>query len=56
MMNEFRTELFIDGGVGENIEFLSLSEKDMEQWKKDMELHALSEYYKRKIKILNQRD
>jgi len=49
-MNEFRVELFIDSGE-EDIKLSSMNEKEMEQWKKNMELRALSEYYKRKIKI-----
>ena len=52
-MNEFVVELFIDSEDGEKIEFSSLSEKDMEQWKKDMEARALGEYYNKKIKISN---
>lgn len=54
-MNEFRIELFLNSGKEENEEFSNLSEKDMEQWKKDMEARALSEYYKRKIKIFDQK-
>ena len=50
-MNEFVVEIFIDSEEGENIEFSSLSEKDKEEWKKDMEARALSEYYNKKIKI-----
>ena len=50
-MNEFRVELFIGSGEAENIEFSNLSKNDMEQWKKDMEERALSEYHNRKIKI-----
>lgn len=54
MMNEFRVELFIDSGV-ENIEFSNFSQKNMEQWKKDMEVRALSEYYNQKVKISNKK-
>lgn len=50
-MNEFVVELFIDNGNSQIKELSSLNEKEMEQWKKDIEARALSEYYKRKIKI-----
>ena len=50
-MNEFRVELFIDGGENEKIEFSSMKEKEKEKWKKDMEERALSEYHNKKIKI-----
>ena len=49
-MNEFRVELFIDSRE-KDIKLSNLNEKEMEQWKKDMEARALSEYYKKKIKI-----
>ena len=50
-MNDFRMEYYIDIGDEQNIKLSSLNEKDMEEWKKDMELRALSEYYNKKIKI-----
>jgi len=50
-MNEFTVELFIENEEGENTAFSSLSKNDTEHWKKDMELRALSEYYKQKVKI-----
>ena len=50
-MNEFIVELFVDKGENQDIKLSSLNEKDMEEWKKDMELRALSEYYNKKIKI-----
>ena len=50
-MNEFRVELYIDGENEENIQITSLDEKEMEQWKIELETRALSEYYNRKIKI-----
>lgn len=55
-MNEFRVELFIDSGDEEDIKLSSLNKKDTEQWKKDMETRALSEYYKQKIKITHQKN
>ena len=51
-MNEFTVELFIENEEGENTAFSSLSKNDTEHWKKDMELRALSEYYKQKVKLL----
>lgn len=51
MMNEFIVELFVDKGENQDIKLSSLNENDMEEWKKDMELRALSEYYNKKIKI-----
>ena len=54
-MDEYKIELFIDSGEEENIELSNLSGNDMEQWKKDTEERALSEYYKRKIKITDQK-
>ena len=50
-MDDFRIEYYIDIGDGQNIKLSSLNEKDMEEWKKDMEARALSEYYNKKIKI-----
>lgn len=55
MVNGFRVELFIDSGEKENIEFSRFNKKDMEQWKKNVEARALSEYYKKKIKIVDQK-
>lgn len=52
MMNEYLVELFIDSGDGENIKLSSLTEKDKEQWIKDVEERALSEYYNKKIRII----
>lgn len=54
-MDEYKIELFIDSGEEENIELSNLSGNDMEQWKKDTEERALNEYYKRKIKITDQK-
>ena len=53
-MNEFSVELFIDSEEA-NIEFSNFSQKNMEQWKKDMEVRALSEYYNQKVKILSKK-
>ncbi len=53
MMNEFRVELYIDNGEGENTKLSNLDEKDINQWKMELEERALGEYYNKKIKILN---
>ncbi len=50
-MDEFRIEFYIDSGDNQNIKLSGLNEKDMEQWKKDMEARALNEYYNKKVKI-----
>ena len=50
-MDDFRIEYYIDSGEKQNIKLSSLNEKDMEEWKKDMEARALSAYYNKKIKI-----
>ena len=50
-MNEFNVEYYIDSGDNQIIKISGLNEKDMEQWKKDMEERALSEYYNKKIKL-----
>ena len=49
-MDEYVVELFIDSEE-EDIRFSSLNEKEMERWKKELEIQALSEYHNRKIKI-----
>ena len=50
-MNDFRMEYYIDIGDEQNIKLSSLNEDEVEQWKKDMEARALSEYHNQKIKI-----
>lgn len=50
-MNDFRVEYFIENGEAQNIKLSCLDEKNMEQWKRDMESRALSKYYNQKIKI-----
>ena len=54
-MDEYKVEVFIANDEDENIVISNLDEKDTEQWKKDMEVRALSEYYKQKIKIADQK-
>ena len=50
-MNEFRVELFVASDDEQDVMLSSLNEDEMEQWKKDMEARALSEYHNQKIKI-----
>ena len=50
-MNEFRVELFVASDDKQDIKLSSLNEDEMEKWKEDMEVRALNEYYKQKIKI-----
>lgn len=50
-MNEFRIELYIDRGEEQNTKLSNLDKKNMNQWKRDLEARALSEYYNKKIKI-----
>ena len=54
-MNEFVVELFVASDDEQDVMLSSLNEDEMEQWKKDMEARALSEYYKQKIKITDQK-
>ena len=53
MMNEFRVELYIDSGESQNTQLSCLEEKDINQWKIELEERALGEYYNKKIKISN---
>ena len=53
MMNEFRVELYIDSGELQNTELSNLGEKNINQWKIELEERALGEYYNKKIKISN---
>ena len=53
MMNEFRVELYIDSGELQKTELSNLDEKDINQWKTELEERALGEYYNKKIKISN---
>ena len=50
-MNEFVVELFVASDDEQDVMLSSLNEDEMEQWKKDMEVRALSEYYNQKVKI-----
>ena len=50
-MDEYKVEFFIASDDEQVIMLSSLNEDEMEQWKKDMEARALSEYHNQKIKI-----
>ena len=50
-MNEFVVKFFITSDDEQDVMLSSLNEDEMEQWKKDMEARALSEYHNQKIKI-----
>ena len=50
-MNEFRVELFVASDDEQDIMLSSLNEDEKEQWKKDLEARALSEYYNKKVKV-----
>lgn len=54
-MNEFMVELFIDNGNSQIKELSSLNEKEMNQWKVNLEQRALSEYHNQKVKISEQK-
>ena len=54
-MNEFVVELFVASNDEQDVILSSLNEDEMEKWKEDMEMRALSEYYKQKIKIIDQK-
>ena len=50
-MNEFVVELFVASDDEQDVMLSRLNKDEMEQWKKDMEARALSEYHNQKIKI-----
>ena len=54
-MNEYSIVLLIESDEDETVEPLNLNEKNKKEWKEDMEAIALSEYYKRKIMISEQK-
>lgn len=49
-MNDFIVELYIDDGSEGDMKFSDLNKKEKEQWKKNIEQRALSEFYNRKVK------
>lgn len=50
-MKDYSIEYYIDNGDGQSIKLSALNEKDIKEWRKNMEARALSEYYNKKIKI-----
>ena len=50
-MDEYKVEFFIASDDEQEVKLSSLNEKDMEYWRREVEEHALFEYYNRKIKI-----
>ena len=54
-MNEFKVELFVADDDERDVMLSSLNEDEIEKWKEDMEVRALSEYYRQKIKITDQK-
>ena len=54
-MDEYKVEFFIASDDEQDVMLSSLNEDEMEKWKEDMEVRALSEYYKQKIKITDQK-
>ena len=50
-MDECKVEFFIASDDEQDVMLSSLNEDEIEQWKKDMEARALSEYHNQKIKI-----
>ena len=54
-IDEYKVEFFIASDDEQEVKLSSLNEEEMEKWKEDMEVRALSEYYKQKIKIEDQK-
>ena len=54
-MNEYSIDLLIESDEDETVEPLNLNEENKQEWKEEMEARALSEYYKRKIIISEQK-
>jgi len=54
-LNEYCIEVFIESDEDENVKSLNLNEENKQEWKEEMEARALSEYYKRKIMISEQK-
>ena len=50
-MDEYKVEFFIASDDEQDVKLTSLNEKEMEDWKRELEEQALFEYYNRKIKI-----
>lgn len=50
-MDEYKVEFFVASDDEQDVMLSNLNEDEMEQWKKDVEERALSEYHNQKIKI-----
>ena len=50
-MDEYKVEFFVASDDEQDVMLSNLNEDEMEQWKKDVEERALSEYHNKKIKI-----
>lgn len=55
-MDEYKVEFFIASDDKQDVKLTSLNEKDMEDWKRELEEQALFEYYNRKIKIQSKKN
>ena len=53
-MNEYHVEFFVESHEDGTVKSLNLNEESKER-KEEMEARALSEYYKRKIIVLEQK-
>lgn len=50
-MDDYNIEYCIDNEDGRIIKLSGLNDKDLKEWRKDMEARALSEYYNKKVNV-----
>lgn len=50
-MDDYNIEYCIDNGDGRVIKLSGLNDKDLKEWRKDIEARALSEYYNKKVNV-----
>ena len=50
-MDDYNIEYCIDNGDERVIKLSGLNDKDLKEWRKDMEARALSEYYNKKVNV-----
>ena len=55
-MDEYKVEFFVASDDEQDVMLSNLNEDEMEQWKKDVEERALSEYHNQKIKIKSKKN
>lgn len=55
-MNEFRVERYISNDNMQNTEISNFDKKVIDQWKRNIEARALSEYYHKKIKVVDNKN